>query len=395
MYSALAAPFLLVARWAGAHELSAFTWANVALLAIAARFAAGRFRPATLVFLFLGPILWWVDKAHTEVFAYSILVVIVSQHTARPAVSVLAGGLLAAQHPQALLFFAGVWTWMVRRSIARVTDARLPAAAALASLACALSYGGYYLWRIGRWTPLPESGDLRIPAVRTAGAILWDLNIGIASGAPLAALTVLACIGLALRRGAGRYRAEWLWIAASAPLLFAFAQTMNVNHGGTPGMSRYALWLIPLAAPLVDAALRSTTGAPRLTLVGLVCASAAWNAVAFAPWQPDGSLQPTAIARYQWLHHPDLLDPLPEIFAERTRHQDSVNVFAATETCSKALLQGGLWPQPCDPATAPVPVECQADGALCYANRTSHGYVFHATSRRGGISLRLPHSSTP
>ncbi len=64
-------------------------------------------------------------------------------------------------------------------------------------------------------------------------------------------------------------------------------------------------------------------------------------------------------------------------------------MFAATASCSKALLQSGQWPYPCDPAPAAIPPECRPDGVLCYANRTSDGYVFHVTSRRGGIPIRL------
>ena len=35
--------------------------------------------------------------------------------------------------------------------------------------------------------------------------------------------------------------------------LFVFAQTTNVNSGGTVHMSRYALWLLPLSLPLLEA----------------------------------------------------------------------------------------------------------------------------------------------
>lgn len=192
------------------------------------------------------------------------------------------------------------------------------------------------------------------------------------------------------RAGVLRYRVEWACVGLSLPLLFAFAQTMNVNHGGTPGMSRYALWLLPLAAPLVDAAYGAASVRWRQALTLCVTASAMWSAIYFAPARGEGFLEPTPLARYQWQHYPDLMDPLPEIFAERTRHQESVNVFAATPSCSKALLQSGQWPFPCTPTTAPIPPECRPDGVLCYANRTSRGYVFHVTSRRGGLSLRIP-----
>ena len=33
--------------------------------------------------------------------------------------------------------------------------------------------------------------------------------------------------------------------------LMSFAQTGNMHHGGTPGMSRYILWLVPLGVPFL------------------------------------------------------------------------------------------------------------------------------------------------
>ena len=33
--------------------------------------------------------------------------------------------------------------------------------------------------------------------------------------------------------------------------LLSFAQATNVHHGATPSISRYAIWLIPLAIPIM------------------------------------------------------------------------------------------------------------------------------------------------
>ena len=218
------------------------------------------------------------------------------------------------------------------------------------------------------------------------GAVIWDLNIGLLVNAPLVAAIVAWAVVVRLRQHRGCSVEEWLWPCSAIFLLGAFAQSMNINHGGTPGMSRYALWLIPLFAPLVDAACHSSPKWQQLALGATVAASSIWNVVFFNPAQPEGFLEPTAVALYQWRTYPGLLDPLPEIFAERVRHQESANPFAAVDNCAKALLQSGQWPRPC--ATTSVPVECRPDGVLCYANRNASGtYDFHVVSRRGGISL--------
>lgn len=394
-YSAIAAPVGAAVRTFGLDRLWAFTVVNVALYALALWLASRRYRATTVLFLGLGPIVWWLDKAHTEVFAYALLIATVTQLSTRPALALIAAAVLTAQNPQALFFFGAVVVWAISRW--RATPGRLswPRLLGVAgSVAVAASYPAYYLWRIGRVTPLVESGDLRIPALKTAGAVIWDLNIGLVANAPLVAvavaIAVTVSVGASFRGGFARLRVEWLWAALSLPLLFAFAQTMNVNHGGTPGMSRYALWLLPLAAPLLDACDRQARALQQGLLAVVVAASAVWNAIVFSPSAGEGFLEPTAVADYQWRHHPDLIDPLPEIFAERVRHQESVNTFAAIDGCHKALLQSGQWPYPCAENTAPIPPQCQPDGILCYANRTSSGYAFHVVTRRGGWSIPRP-----
>lgn len=347
--------------------------------------AAGRLHAGTVVFVGLSPILWWLDKAHTDVLAFSLLATRVTTWRTQPGPALLAAGLLAAQHPQALPFFVVVM-------IATWWRARLPGSPPrpghgwfVGAVCLAGSYGAFYQWQIGRWTPLAEGGDVRIPAIRTLGAVLWDLNIGLLFNAPIVALIVLHAAALRLRRDAGDSAHEWGWVAASLVLLAAFAQTMNVNHGATPGMSRYGLWLIPLAVPLIDSTLRQTAPFHRRLMIGAIVASAAWNVIAFAPARGEGFLEPTRLALYQWHYYPGAIDPLPEIFAERLRHQESVNTFAAVDTCAKALLQSGQWPAPCSPR--PVPDVCRPEGVHCYANRTNVGYDFRVVTRRGGMRL--------
>jgi hypothetical protein len=175
----------------------------------------------------------------------------------------------------------------------------------------------------------------------------------------------------------------------AAALLFAFAQAININHGGTPGMSRYAVWLIPLAVAVLPKrrTIESTHELKRERLLwGAAIVSAIWSIAFFRPSLPDQSLVPTRLALYQWTHYPGLLNPVPEIFAERLRHQDGVNTLAATPDCEKVLIQSGQWPDPCRPQSAPW--FCVDQGAHCYANRTARrDYRYVRVERRGGWRL--------
>jgi len=248
---------------------------------------------------------------------------------------------------------------------------------------CAL-HPAFYLWRLGRLTPLVPHNDLRIPAIRTLLAVLSDSNIGLVPNAPFTAL-VLVSAGVAA--ATDRFRRKRLVFAAliAAAFLIAFAQAPNINSGGTVDVSRYALWLIPLVIVVWPRAWSSR--AQALAMGVLVGASVIWAGLYFRPSIDERYLAPTRLAMWLWTKQPSWENPLPEIFAERLRHQDGVNPLAATPGCEKALIQEGHWPEGCAPVRAPA--VCLEAEALCYANRTGDGrYSFVPTNRRGGILLR-------
>jgi hypothetical protein len=123
-------------------------------------------------------------------------------------------------------------------------------------------------------------------------------------------------------------------------------------------------------------------------MLTLTVLSMLWSLALFRPWRPRSYRSPTPFATWIWSHSPRLENPLPEIFAERLRHQDGVNPIAATADCAKALIQEGRWPDPCT-SSLPMPDACKAEGALCYANRNADGsYAWVETSRRGGVRIR-------
>jgi hypothetical protein len=65
-YALLATPGIWVTRAAGVNPLFAFALLNLALLGLAVRVALPRLGPAICLLLFGGPVIWWLDKAHTE-----------------------------------------------------------------------------------------------------------------------------------------------------------------------------------------------------------------------------------------------------------------------------------------------------------------------------------------
>jgi hypothetical protein len=245
----------------------------------------------------------------------------------------------------------------------------------------------YYLWQIGQSTALID-GDIRIPPLMRFGAVLWDFNVGLASNAPLLTAALLMTLVAARRQLTNRGRHVLLAVCAGVWFLFSFTQAININHGGTPSMSRYALWLVPLTLVWMPERAGTTDPRPQRLLLALTAASIAWNVAFFHPRLPEGHLRPTRLASFQWTRFPAWQNPVPEIFAERLRGRDAVNELAATAGCEKVLIQAGTWPHPC-PAQ-PMPPACAQPDVWCYGNRTRDGYEYVQVPRRGGYRLAWP-----
>jgi hypothetical protein len=383
-YSLLAVPALWLTNAVGMQPTWAFTFLNCALLAGAALvILESRSAPsAGIMFLVISPILWWVDKVHSEVFTYSLLLSALALLAARPWLGAVLAAIASTQNPPIAAVIPLVWILF--------PEARSRKWWLIVAIAIALIHPMYYMWRIGYWTPLLD-GDLRIPTAVRLAAIPFDLNIGLLPNAPFFVLTVVVGAVASLRQGVVPRR-EWLLVTLTAIwFLFAFAQKVNLNHGGTPSMSRYGFWLMPLAVPFLFGSTKPLgASAYRWSAPLMVCmlASCVWSIAWFRPSLPEHWLEPTRVAMFQWTHYPGLLNPVPEIFAERLRHQDAVNTLASTPGCEKILLQGGVWPDPCH--AFPTPRRCQGSDVLCYANRVDDGYEFVNVPWRGGYHIGWP-----
>ncbi len=379
-YSALAAPWVRVTRVLHLHPNFSFTIVNMALLILALWVVAGRLHWAAALLLFGGPILWWIDKGHTEVFIFSLLAIAFALLREQPWLSMVCLGAASTQNPPIALVLpiVAVMALITRPATLRDIRFRIGAivGAALASL-----HPLYYMSRLGITTPLLRASGgprLRLPTLDELGAVIWDPNIGLLPGFPAWSVVLLGIAGAFIARARQRLNAPTVWVAllTTGIFLVSFAQITNFNHGATPGISRFTLWLIPLVIPLLQEADTAFSQRLRLWLVPVSISSLVWCLFVFHPKLPDNPVTPTRLATFLWTHYPSLNNPLPEVFVERISHTDGQPFFPiATVTCSKVLLVEGRWPTTCLPDGA-VPSHCMNPEALCYANHTAHGYEF-------------------
>jgi hypothetical protein len=369
LYPLIVAPVTAVASAADAHPLAAFTITNASLLGVALWATLKAFGSITALSVIASPIVWFVGRAQVEIFTVALLCLAMAAASggrwgwASLAVATTAtqNAPIAAVIP--LFWAAAIVEWASTR---RDLDVSLrPASAevvralafALASAGVALIHPVYYQLRLNVLTPQELNGGIAgvWPAASQYLAPLIDPDIGFIVWMPATGL--LAAFGLVLlakaggRAGIANRRLALTALCAvgiGAWFLFLFAQTTNVNSGGTVHVSRYALWLIPLTLPGIAVASHYLEERVlSLLLVTAVVLFASYLSY-FRPDQPERYVEHSPQATWLMAHVPDVYRPIPEIFVERTRHIDGgPRVSAADPSCRMVLVVAARPEQPC------------------------------------------------
>jgi hypothetical protein len=393
-YSALAVPPMWLSEALGLSPDFAFTLLNLTLLLAAFWVVSGKLDVFFTLFLFGSPILWWVDKAQVEVFTFSFLAMAFALLADQPWWSMVLFGAAATQNPPiAFGVVFAVLATLASRGKEALRDKRMWAGGIAASVLALLNPLYFYV-HVGVVLPIIKGGGAIVhwPSLGEAGAFIFDPNIGLLANFPLLAPVLVTVLVALLLKNRVRLRSLGIWAAMATGLvfLFAFSQTLNFNHGGTPHMSRYDLWLIPLAVPLLLQADRAFGPTTRRWIAPVAVISCAVSIVHAQPRLPEDCFHPTPLARYLWARHPSLDNPLPEVFVERLRQEDAgfwetygkqgckaalAYLPTATPSCSKILLIGHE-PVPLPCAIPSLPQACQKFAAFCYANRSGDNYRF-------------------
>ena len=392
LYPLAAAPLLGVTDGFGWHPNYAFTVLNLALLAllliVCLRLDVGI---VATVLLTCGPIVWWIDKTHIEVWTYVFVVLGILGVGRTPHLAALSFAAAATQNPPVAVLALGA---VVRSLAGGAWKQRAGLVTLVATVLLLALHPLYYYWRVGMLSPLSATATLTAPTVTLLLTPIVDLNLGLIVYMPLL-VGPLAIGGLALmNERMARWRiAGWTAALALPWFLLAFSQTPNINHGGTPGPSRYALWLLALAAPLFAGCAGLIRPSRRRAAILLTALAMIHVFLVFRPRQPERYLRPTGLATWVWRHAPTWYSPLPEVFAERVAEQDGrARIPVATADCHKVLLAGTgaaevAWPNGCRAATPPE--GCLAPRALCYASLTRDGYRFAAVPPQPGFRYEV------
>jgi hypothetical protein len=378
-YPLLAVPGIWITTLVGANPILGFAFLNLTLLGLAFYLALPRIGASACLLLFAGPVIWWIDKPHTEAFTFALLVIAFVLMPDRPGWATVAAGAAATQNPPIALVAILTIGGATLANGARWRDRRF-LACVVAGLALALLQPGYTWWRHGTPSLLLNANPTHTPTLAELAAVPLDPDVGLIGSYPMLVVLFAGATWIVLRRNP---RALLTWthataVIAGAAFLMSFAQATNVHHGGTPGMSRYAVWLVPLTIPFFADAHALATRSWKRVAWGGALASALICTFMFHPAVPQLGRDPTALADWLWTHRPGWYNPLPEVFAEVLTGDETRAVPVATANCEKVLIagnaDGGVWPIPCFPQT--LPQWCTRPGALCYANRVGSTYQF-------------------
>ena len=371
-YSLLAAaPYKLLAL-AGLPPLKAFQVLNLAAvfvlgLAMWRAFgSAARAYAGMALFALCGGLLFWTWTSPECLTAAALLAGLLFYVSDRPIAGALLAGLAAQQNPTVIAFFGFaplIQLCLEWRAGAGLRANVAPALAPRRLLALGLGLAvavlpvlfNLRLYGVPNVIATHHSDPHLIGMVRLV-SFFFDLNQGMVVAIP-ALLLVLACWGW--RAHGTRARALAL---AGACALFTLAMAVpalsvyNWNSDAA-GVMRYAFWCAMPLLLIVLLRLRERAQWPRLLLATLMLAQAL--ALANARSYHYLSLSPLAAAVLRIA--PTHYHPEPEIFAERTAHNDSyifpgkVYTYHVDERPVTTLFKAG------DPA---------ADTLLCGAGAT-------------------------
>jgi hypothetical protein len=368
-YPLLVAPLMAAASVTGAHPLAAFAITNAALLAAALWAVVHVFGPIPALLLLASPLIWFVGRAQVEVFTVSLLcLALAAAARGRWEWASLAVAAAATQNlPIAAvlpLFWAGgladwiLQQWAANRPLTPDRSRLIRALAfGIASVGLAFLHPLYYLARLGVVTPQQLNGGITSALTSRAQflAPLTDPDIGFLWWLPVTTpLTVFGGFLLARSWRTGDLALRRLALVALCAaltglwFLVIFAQTTNVNSGGTVHISRYALWLLPLTLPMLTVATRVLKRwRPSLPLPLAVALFAAYLGY-FQPDQPERYVEHSPQAAWLMSTIPAAYHPLPEIFVERTLHIDGgPRLSAADPACRLLLLVASAPDQTC------------------------------------------------
>ena len=279
---------------------------------------------AILLLTALSPIVWYIDKVHTEFFTYCVTTSAVILFSRKNNIS--AAFFLALASTQNISF-AGISILLVIFDFFSRKKCLYSRNEAIVLLLTALFIGlhpAYYWFRYGYVDPKIAGlgGTIIYGNIRYFYVWFFDPDIGLFTNWPFGVLLLVLSLASLLhniRVNSGINR--WVVFYTSYILVSISAQssTLNLNSGGTPGIGRYGLWYLALFFPIVIFLITKTviSNGWKIGFFAIIIFGISYSIYFFNPALPENYTKPSLVSSWIQKYLPGAYNPAPEIFAER------------------------------------------------------------------------------
>lgn len=333
-----------------------YRWTGVAIIALMTLFS---------------PLLWFVTKAHTEVFTVCLVLgCVMLMQQKRYMAAALCLALASTQNPSFALVACVPLAYraLLERS---KTYTFWEVVMLVSTVLAVLIHPTYYFFRYGVVTPQLLAGGASLGGnLSTFYVWLLDPDLGLLPNWPLGLLSLMAVLLVGgWRRMKGKVAATpadpaWLGFVVVYLMVnfYAHSSTTNFNSGATPGLARYALWYLPLAFPyFYSAALVCRRHrASWYAMLSVVTVVSVMTAYAYDPRTPEQYTRPAPLSYFIQSKLPGWYTPPAEVFLERYSGRGEGGGFGLVvgPDCRKLLMVSGPGRK-----EAAAPAECQFDPA--------------------------------
>ncbi len=278
---------------------------------------------ALVILTFLSPILWYINKVHTEFFTYCLTtsaVIFFLKRRYFPSAFFLA--LAATQNISfsAISLFVLSLGLIIQKREKYTTD---KVALIILTIAVLALQPAYYYLRFGIFSALISSGSAKV-GNNLRYAYIWfiDPDVGLFPNWPLG-VAIIAVFLFSLKKIKPARSDLFLWLAFVIVYigisLWAQSSTRNLNAGATPGLARYALWYLALFFPAILLILYSIIFSKWISIlsIGVLFFGIFLNFQQNNPSLNERYLTPSPVSMFIQTNFPNIYNPPPEIFAER------------------------------------------------------------------------------
>lgn len=327
-YSLLAVPIKWTLQALGDDWLKCFAILNIILLLLPLAYIVSysslslENRIALFLFLFFGPVLWYLRWPHTEVLTTSFIALSLLCWTDKRFLTAMIWASLASlqNQPVALLIALPLFSyWQTNKKIS------LPLITTLfISLCLVVTPSLYYHYHFGVSNLIVSIGSASINYINSTRIFdfFFDINQGIIAGYPV--ILLLFIIGGFQWSRKKEFIKLFIFLIVLLGIAASAAMTINWNMGQA-GISRYAVWagIIILIPVLSEINFNKLLYIP-IVAFALFCQVFILNSFGMLDVNDGSCISHNAAARWVLGSNPSLYNPEMETFQERSLGREGV-----------------------------------------------------------------------